>query len=196
VLVATGDGADTAGTDTAEQDESRYLVTEVATFRSDGAYSDGRHPDAVRYTISAVEDVRRRDFTINGLLLDPDRLFPQGLKPGFIAAFAARLKSCPDTKQFQSNLSEQFQGNLPGQFHKNLRAAVIDHVGGLADLEAGIVRAIGQPELRFEEDHLRMLRAVRFAARFGFELTPQRLPPCDDWHQKSTLSAVSEYATS
>jgi poly(A) polymerase len=170
VLVATGDGADTAGTDTAEQDESRYLVTEVATFRSDGAYSDGRHPDAVRYTISAVEDVRRRDFTINGLLLDPDRLFPQGLKPGFIAAFAARLKSCPDTKQFQSNLSEQFQGNLPGQFHKNLRAAVIDHVGGLADLEAGIVRAIGQPELRFEEDHLRMLRAVRFAARFGFEL--------------------------
>ena len=170
VLVATGGGADSAGTGEAERDESRYLVTEVATFRSDGAYSDGRHPDSVRYTVSAVEDVRRRDFTINGLLLDPDRLFPQGLKPGFIAAFAARLKSCPDTKQFQSNLSEQFQGNLPGQFHKNLRAAVIDHVGGLADLEAGIVRAIGQPELRFEEDHLRMLRAVRFAARFGFEL--------------------------
>jgi poly(A) polymerase len=170
VLVATGGGADSAGTGEAERDESRYLVTEVATFRSDGAYSDGRHPDSVRYTVSAVEDVRRRDFTINGLLLDPERLFPQGLKPGFIAAFAARLKSCPDTKQFQSNLSEQFQGNLPGQFHKNLRAAVIDHVGGLADLEAGIVRAIGQPELRFEEDHLRMLRAVRFAARFGFEL--------------------------
>jgi poly(A) polymerase len=55
-------------------------------------------------------------------------------------------------------------------FHENLRAAVIDHVDGLADLDAGIVRAIGQPELRFEEDHLRMLRAVRFAARFGFEL--------------------------
>jgi poly(A) polymerase len=186
VLVATGGGADTDGTGEAEWEESRYVVTEVATFRSDGAYSDGRHPDAVRYTVSAVEDVRRRDFTINGLLLDPERLFPQGLKPGFIAAFAARLKSCPDTKQFQSNLSEQFQGNLseqfqgnlseqfqgnlPGQFHKNLRAAVIDHVGGLADLEAGIVRAIGQPQLRFEEDHLRMLRAVRFAARFGFEL--------------------------
>jgi len=137
------------------------VVTEVATFRSDGAYSDGRHPDAVRYTVSAVEDVRRRDFTINGLLLDPDRLFPQGLKPGFIAAFAARLKSCPDTKQFQGNLSEQFQGNLseqfqgnlseqfhenlPEQFHENLRAAVIDHVGGLADLEAGIVRALASP---------------------------------------------------
>ena len=87
VLVATGGDADTAGTDGAEQAESRYVVTEVATFRSDGAYSDGRHPDAVRYTVSAVEDVRRRDFTINGLLLDPERLFPQGLKPGSFGHF-------------------------------------------------------------------------------------------------------------
>jgi poly(A) polymerase len=160
-----------------EESRGAEHITEVATFRSDGAYSDGRHPDAVRYTTSAEEDVRRRDFTINGLLLDPERLFPQGLKPGSIAAFAARLKlhpidedlsmgtpvkSCPDT--------EQTQNNLPGHLHENLRAAIIDHVGGLADIEAGIVRAIGQPELRFEEDHLRMLRAVRFAARFGFEL--------------------------
>ncbi len=53
-----------------------------------------------------------------------------------------------------------------------LRSAVIDHVGGLADLDAGIVRAIGRPDARFEEDHLRMLRGVRFAARFGFELDP------------------------
>lgn len=104
-----------------------YVVTEVATFRSDGAYSDGRHPDAVRYTANAVEDVRRRDFTINGLLLDP--------------------------------LCEK---------DRELRAAVIDHVGGLADLDAGVVRAIGRAELRFVEDHLRMLRGVRFAARFGF----------------------------
>jgi len=140
VLVATGGGAD------AEQEESRYVVTEVATFRSDGAYSDGRHPDAVRYTISAVEDVRRRDFTINGLLLDPERLSPQGLKPGSFDEFDVRAEA------------------------RTLQAAVIDNVGGLADLEAGIVRAIGQPEQRFEEDHLRMLRAVRFAARFGFEL--------------------------
>ena len=56
------------------------------------------------------------------------------------------------------------------KFARMLRAAVIDHVGGLADLDAGVVRAIGRPELRFEEDHLRMLRGVRFAARFGFEL--------------------------
>ena len=138
VLVATVGGADTAGTGDAERDESRYVVTEVATFRSDGAYSDGRHPDAVRYTISAEEDVRRRDFTINGLLFDPLRT------PGSI--FGLREKTSA------------------------VREGLIDHVGGLDDLEAGIVRTIGQPELRFEEDHLRMLRAVRFAARFGFEL--------------------------
>jgi poly(A) polymerase len=110
--------------------QDRFVLTEVATFRSDGAYSDGRHPDAVRYTSSAEEDVRRRDFTINGLLLDP-------------------MTAAAD-----------------------LRAAVIDRVGGLDDLDRGLVRAIGRPEVRFEEDHLRMLRAVRFAARFGFELDP------------------------
>ncbi len=120
------------------------IVTEVATFRSDLAYSDGRHPDAVRYTTSAQEDVQRRDFTINGLLLDPLRPLRGG-----------------------SLLDESDRDP------KLLRAAVIDCVGGLADLDAGVVRAIGRPELRFEEDHLRMLRGVRFAARFGFELEPE-----------------------
>jgi poly(A) polymerase len=114
----------------APRDENQRFVTEVATFRSDAAYSDGRHPDAVRYTSSAEDDVERRDFTINGLLLDPLRDIT------------------------------------------NPRAAVIDYVSGLADLDAGIVRAIGRPDLRFEEDRLRMLRAVRFAARFEFELEP------------------------
>jgi poly(A) polymerase len=108
-------------------------VTEVATFRSDGVYSDGRHPDEVRYTKTAEEDVQRRDFTINGLLLDP-------------------LREAGD-----------------------LRSEVIDYVGGLDDLEAGVVRAIGRPEKRFEEDQLRLLRAVRFAARFGFEIEPATL---------------------
>src|ERR1019366_688608 len=69
VLVATCGGAD--GACVPGEDATGYTLTEVATFRSDGAYSDGRHPDAVRYTTSAEEDVRRRDFTINGLLLDP-----------------------------------------------------------------------------------------------------------------------------
>jgi poly(A) polymerase len=113
------------------------LVTEVATFRSDGAYSDGRHPDAVRYTLSPEEDVKRRDFTINGLLLDP------------------LIDSEPQPASEKPSLD-----------------GLMDYVGGLADLRAGIIRAIGRPEQRFEEDHLRMLRAVRFAARFGFELHP------------------------
>jgi len=125
------------------------FVTEVATFRSDLAYSDGRHPDAVRYTTSAEEDVQRRDFTINGLLLDPPCIDP--LRP---ARRGSLLDECVRDP-------------------KLLRSAVIDCVGGLADLDAGVVRAIGRPKLRFEEDHLRMLRAVRFAARFGFELDPE-----------------------
>jgi poly(A) polymerase len=152
VLVATGVGADSTDAGTCGAAESQYVVTEVATFRSDGAYSDGRHPDGVQYTTSAEEDVRRRDFTINGMLLDTERLFPQGLKPGSTPELDVRAEA--RTLQFQNDL----------------RSAVIDHVGGLSDLEAGVVRAIGQPELRFEEDHLRMLRGVRFAARFGFEL--------------------------
>jgi poly(A) polymerase len=121
--------------------EDAEFVTEVATFRSDGAYSDGRRPDAVRYSQSAEEDVQRRDFTINGLLLDP---LSAG---GALHEIAAQ--------------------------RERIRAVVLDYVGGMRDLEAGVVRAIGSAELRFEEDHLRMLRAVRFAARFGFELEPE-----------------------
>ena len=100
---------------------------EVATFRSDIGYTDGRHPDQVVYTDSPQEDVRRRDFTINGLLMDP----------------ATR--------------------------------EVLDFVGGRADLRAGIARAIGDPRLRFAEDKLRMMRAVRFAARFGFRIEPDTM---------------------
>ncbi|HET9838795.1 MAG TPA: CCA tRNA nucleotidyltransferase [Candidatus Angelobacter sp.] len=95
---------------------------EVATFRSDGAYSDGRHPDEVRFSKDARLDVQRRDFTINGLLLDPDT------------------------------------------------AEVLDYVHGREDLQQGVVRTIGEPHLRFSEDKLRMLRAVRFAARFGYSI--------------------------
>jgi poly(A) polymerase len=100
---------------------------EVATFRSDIGYSDGRHPDRVVYSDTPQEDVRRRDFTINGLLMDP----------------ATR--------------------------------EVLDFVDGRADLSAGIVRAIGDPRLRFAEDKLRMMRAVRFAARFGFAIEPETM---------------------
>jgi poly(A) polymerase len=95
---------------------------EVATFRNDGRYADGRHPDEVSFAKTAEEDVRRRDFTINGLLFDP------------------------------------------------VKGKVLDYVGGEADIQRRVVRTIGNPEERFGEDRLRMLRAVRFTARFGFTL--------------------------
>jgi poly(A) polymerase len=126
----------------------------VATFRSDGAYSDGRRPDTVRYTDSPEHDVQRRDFTINGLLLDPLR----GGHP----------------------LDEALTNRA------GLRASVLDYVGGLADLDAGIVRAIGEPRRRFEEDQLRLLRAVRFAARFGFTLEPATLQAIRDFAGRIT----------
>jgi putative nucleotidyltransferase with HDIG domain len=110
--------------------DGREIVTEVATFRSDGAYSDGRRPDEVVYTDDPKHDVLRRDFTINGMLLDVDRYLASG----------------------------------------DAAAAVLDYVGGREDLAAGVVRAIGKPMRRFTEDKLRMLRAVRFAARFGFTI--------------------------
>ena len=137
VLVSTYGGDDLCSSVVQGADSGREILTEVATFRSDGVYSDGRHPDGVRYTLSAEEDVQRRDFTINGLLL-------------------------------KAQSAEEWSGT-----HNDLPSLVIDYVGGLADLDAGVVRAIGNPQRRFQEDHLRMLRAVRFAARFGFELEGQ-----------------------
>jgi poly(A) polymerase len=102
-------------------------VIEVATFRSDVSYSDGRHPDEVRFTKDPREDAQRRDFTINSMMLDP------------------------------------------------ITNQILDFVGGQADLNAGIIRAIGDPDRRFEEDKLRMLRAVRFAARFIYRIDPPTL---------------------
>jgi putative nucleotidyltransferase with HDIG domain len=140
----------------------RYSVTEVATFRSDAAYSDGRHPDAVLYTTSPEEDVQRRDFTINGLLLDPTRLH-------FNESFPSRSNpvSGHDFSRAESP-GKQSWGLAPAE----LRASVLDYVNGLADLDAGLIRAIGDPRRRFEEDQLRLLRAVRFAARFDYKLEP------------------------
>jgi len=94
---------------------------EVATFRSDGAYIDGRHPDAVTFS-SPREDAERRDFTVNGMFYDP------------------------------------------------VAKEVIDYVGGRADLERQVLRAIGDAASRFREDRLRMLRAIRFATVLGFEI--------------------------
>lgn len=113
---------------------SKSSTVEVASYRSDVGYSDGRHPDQVRFSQTPQEDVARRDFTINGMLLDPET------------------------------------------------GEVLDYVGGRADLSAGIVRTIGNPERRFAEDKLRMLRAVRFAARFEYQIEP------------ATFSAMQKFA--
>jgi poly(A) polymerase len=102
--------------------QGRHWI-ETATFRADLGYSDGRHPDAVRFT-TAEEDARRRDFTINGMFYDP------------------------------------------------VAGRVIDYVGGEADLNARVLRAIGEPRHRFDEDHLRVLRAVRFAAVYECTIDP------------------------
>lgn len=118
------------------------VQVEVATFRSDSSYQDGRHPDKVTFEQDPREDVLRRDFTINALLMDPES------------------------------------------------GEVLDYTGGRADLKAGIIRAIGDPDTRFAEDHLRLLRAVRFAARFGFTIEPRTLEAiARARHLVSTVSA-------
>lgn len=113
--------------------KQRRRWVEVATFRSDGPYLDGRRPASVTLT-DARHDALRRDFTVNGMFLDPVAL------------------------------------------------TIIDYVGGREDLEARVIRAIGDPAARFAEDHLRLLRAVRFAARLGFAIEP------------ATLAAVRDHA--
>ncbi|MEK7828023.1 MAG: hypothetical protein AAB299_09915, partial [Thermodesulfobacteriota bacterium] len=119
---------------------------EVATFRTEADYDDGRRPSRIAFA-TAEEDVRRRDFTINGLLMDPET------------------------------------------------GRIIDHVGGLRDIEQRIIRTIGDPEERFAEDHLRMLRAVRFAATLGFSIEPMTFAAVRRRAGASTvlLSAESMY---
>ncbi|MFA5182465.1 MAG: HD domain-containing protein [Syntrophales bacterium] len=102
------------------------LLYEVATYRKEAEYEDGRHPSQVSFA-TAKEDVCRRDFTVNGLLMDPET------------------------------------------------GEIVDYVGGVADIERRVIRTIGNPEERFAEDHLRMLRAVRFAANLGFIIAGETL---------------------
>ncbi len=104
-----------------------HAQVEVATFRSDYSYEDGRHPSLVKFETDPRQDALRRDFTINALFMDP------------------------------------------------ASGDVLDFAGGREDLAHGVIRAIGEPEARFQEDHLRMLRAIRFAARFGFSIHPETM---------------------
>ena len=118
------------------------IPIEVATFRAERGYSDGRRPDHVVYTDDEVLDVTRRDFTVNGLLFDP------------------------------------------------AERTVIDCVGGLDDLRAGVLRTIGDPAVRFGEDHLRILRLVRFAAKLGFTVDPASKRAAADAAEKLRLIAA------
>ena len=136
--------AEPTTTEVTEEHGGKTTAVEVATFRSDIGYSDGRHPDEVRFTKDPREDVQRRDFTINGMLLDP-------------------------------LISKSAVGDSPAD-------GILDFVGGREDLKAGIIRAIGEPSRRFAEDKLRMLRAVRFAARFDYRIDP------------ATFSAIQQLA--
>ena len=114
----------------------RFGDVEIATFRSESGYSDGRHPDQVRYETDPRADAARRDFTINAIFFDP------------------------------------------------VRAEYLDFFEGRRDLERGEIRAVGDVRARFAEDHLRLLRAVRFAARFRFDI------------QAETWMAIQEYRRS
>jgi poly(A) polymerase len=125
------------------------IVTEVATFRSDGVYSDSRRPDAVTFS-TPREDASRRDFTVNALFLDP------------------------------LDTPHDGDGPLPNGFWGG---RVIDYVGGLDDLRARVLRAVGDADARLNEDHLRALRATRLAARLGFTIEP------------TTASAITRHAS-
>ena len=108
------------GTVTVKQSGALY---EITTFRTEGTYTDGRHPDEVHFVPDVREDLARRDFTINAMAY-------------------------------------------------NEKEGLVDPFGGQADLQSGIVRAVGVPRQRFTEDALRILRLYRFAARFGFAIDP------------------------
>lgn len=138
---------------TAHEASGCDVRTEVATFRDDGVYLDGRRPDQVTYSESPEQDAVRRDFTVNGMLLDPVGMDSDGFD---------QLK---------------------------LHAQVLDIVGGQRDLGSRVVRAIGDPVRRFEEDKLRMLRAVRFAARLEFVIEPETMRAMQG--QAATIAQVS-----
>ncbi len=111
---------------------------EVATFRTDGVYSDGRRPDSIQFA-TAKDDAQRRDFTINGMFFNP------------------------------------------------INGELVDYVGGQKDVSQKLIRAIGDPHARFGEDHLRMMRAIRFAARFGFDIESATFAAIRNQHEKIKL---------
>jgi len=149
---------------------------EVATFRTEGLYTDGRRPDSVRFA-TAAEDAQRRDFTINGLFLDPEKRIASSEKRaseqsqtegphGGESACPVLTAAGEDFFDAPASTSNQPSPLLIPTEH----GTILDYVGGVADLLSHTLRAIGDADARFAEDHLRLLRAVRFAARFGLKI--------------------------
>ncbi len=131
------------GTVTVIENKTGY---EVTTFRCDGEYTDGRHPDKVEFVTSAREDCARRDFTVNAMMY-------------------------------------------------SLKKGVLDYFGGIRDISAKIIRCVGDPEERFKEDALRMLRAVRFKAMLGFEIeenTERAIKKCAVLIKKVSAERIRE----
>jgi tRNA nucleotidyltransferase (CCA-adding enzyme) len=140
LLPHSGDPADREGS---------YELIECTTCRTEGGYSDGRHPDAVAFTGRISDDLSRRDFTVNAMALDTEG----------------------DT------------------------LTVLDLFGGREDLENGIIRAVGDPDTRFTEDALRLMRAVRFAVKLGFSIEPQTraaMARCADGLGRISRERISE----
>lgn len=132
-----------------ETGQQEKHIIEVATFRADGSYTDKRRPDAVHFS-SPDADAARRDFTVNALYLDP-------------------LAGSDD-----ANVDEVWrahpQAKCVSASERDGSGVVIDYVNGLPDLDARVLRAVGDPEARLAEDHLRALRAVRLSAKLGFTI--------------------------
>lgn len=136
-------------------------TVEVATFRRDGPYSDARRPDSIEFA-DPRQDAQRRDFTINAIFLDP---LDAGTDSPNGDARGDALAQEPDLDLLASAVG----GESPMGWRTS-RGRIIDFVGGVADLRQKTIRAVGDPHERLREDHLRALRAVRFASRLGFTI--------------------------
>lgn len=130
-----------------------HVPYEITTYRIDGPYSDGRHPDSVRFSRNLTEDLARRDFTMNAMAFSP------------LEEELSEFQDAPDASEGPGNRPEENLSSL-----RRCRGVLADPFGGREDLQNKIIRTVGEPEARFQEDALRIVRAFRFAAVLGFDL--------------------------
>ncbi len=177
-------------------------IIEATTFRLEGKYSDNRHPDQVKYTKDILEDLARRDFTINALALDLEAISSKSSAKS-LEVYFTNIKRMQENVRFEDTLDESKKNLGPGiegeekvfleakripklgsgdfpsitlyktsfvGLKKDSEDFIIDRFQGKKDLEAGLIRAVNDPEKRFQEDALRLMRAVRFASELGFKI--------------------------